>query len=166
MSFIERPFELLRKHLPRHLCHCCSSLAGFSRPSIHAVYQYALKEETDARHTSRAKKVLDRREEATASLHTEEALRDAARREDQTVGPWGISKVEAAGKIHGTGGVEGDGPFRHAPSGAHDGLGVFHVNVGGEDCKGFREGGKGAATGDGSEVQLFQPLQQGAHEER
>ena len=150
-----------------------------------------MKEETDARASARAEQVLGRIEGAREAVAAEEALRDAAREEEQTVGPWGFEKVATKtarqrttaagggrdGAEVGTGAGEsgnaGEGmASRKVASGPRDGLGVFKVSPGdGEEdpfCK-AREGGGGIRAGDvddGEVRQLFQPLQQAAHEER
>lgn len=167
------PHKIRRKHdiTPISL----SSLLFLVTTTIPTL-QHGLREETETRASSRAKQVLDRVEGARRAMAEEESLRDAARIEDQTAGPWGFEKVKDGlapgfGGGGGGGGV-GAGASRKLASGPRDGLGVFKVSVGDDDKEArpreMRAGGKKKkeAGVDDGEVQLFQPLQQAAHEER
>ena len=160
-----------------------------------------MREEADGRSAERAHTVRERGQGAAAVLRSEEALRDAAREEDQTVGPWGFEKVpggreeekkgeqaasgseekkkrvfvtqrasaaENGGEVGDSGGKErGEGGrvLRQGMAGVRDGLGVFEINVGDGEFHAFNGGGNIDGV-DNSEVQLFQPLQHAAHEER
>eukprot|EP00752_Nemacystus_decipiens_P010357 g9227.t1 len=148
-----------------------------------------LKEEANARNEAREKKIQDGRGQgAAAALRYEEALRDAAREEDQVAGPWGFERLREDEEEHEGGGKkkraiatqkpvsvddeeasatkgEDDRILRQGMAGARDGLGVFEVNTGDGEFHGFNGGGNVAGVDD-SEVQLFQPLQHAAHEER
>lgn len=109
-----------------------------------------MREEVEARSLSRARVLEERVAGATALLQNEEDAREAARTEDQMVGPWGLAPTGI-----GNGNQEG----------TQDGLGVFGVSVEDGDFHGFRDGGNKAGVDD-AEIKLFQPLQQAAHEER
>lgn len=155
-----------------------------------------MRDEADARSAAREKTVQDRGRGAAAVLRSEEALRDAAREEDQVAGPWGFEKVredepegeehvevtlrvgkkkkrayatKGAGNVDGgeTGGANDTGGrvLRQGMAGVRDGLGVFEISVGDGEFHGFNSGGHIDGV-DNSEVQLFQPLQHAAHEER
>lgn len=124
-----------------------------------------MRDEADARNLSRANKVQDRAAGAVGVLEAEEAVREAARKEDQTAGPWGF-KIDTNRDSKGKGEGKGEEGVRQVMrSGTRDGLGVFGVSVEDGDFHGHFGGGKKAGVDD-AEVQLFQPLQQGAHEER
>lgn len=152
-------------------------------------HQTELKEEADARTAAREKTVQDRGQGAAGALRSEEALREAAREEDQVAGPWGFERVRE-GEEEGEGGGNkkkrayatkrpgsvvdgeaGDGKgaggrvLRQGMAGVRDGLGVFEISTGDGEFHGFNGGGHVDGVDD-SEVQLFQPLQHAAHEER
>ncbi len=162
--------------------------------------QHDLRDEAHARSVERANTVRERGEGAAAVLRSEEALRDAAREEDQVVGPWGFEKAPgdreeekggeqaASGSEQkkrrvfvterratgddeeesGSGGKEGGKGgrvLRQGMAGVRDGLGVFEIDVADGAFHGFNRGGNMDGV-DNSEVQLFQPLQHAAHEER
>lgn len=155
-----------------------------------------MREEADARTTARGKTVQDRGQGAAAALRSEEALRDAAREEDQVAGPWGFENVregEKEGEGHREVAVDGrkkkkrayatkrpgfvddeeaDGGrgvggrvLRQGMAGVRDGLGVFEISSADGEFQGFNGGGNIDGL-DNPEVQLFQPLQHAAHEER
>lgn len=65
----------------------------------------------------------------------------------------------------GEGGHKGGRALRHGMAGVRDGLGVFEVSMTDGDLYGLKSGGDIDGV-DNSEVQLFQPLQHAAHEER
>lgn len=71
--------------------HCIEtkSASHFALP-----FQHDLRDEAHRRSLAREKKVHDRGQGASALLHAEETLRDASRREEQTVGPWGFEKID------------------------------------------------------------------------
>lgn len=152
-------------------------------------HQHELKEEADARNAAREKTVRDRGQGAEAALRSEEALRDAAREEDQVAGPWGFEQIRE-GEEEGEGGEKkkkrayatkrpgvvdddgtGDGKgmggrvHRQGMAGVRDGMGVFEISAGDGEVHGFNGGGDMNGV-DNSEVELFQPLQHAAHEER
>lgn len=135
---------------------------GFLPNDTTRMIQHDLRAEVDARHKSRAQKYLDIKNSATGVLDAEEAERDAARHEDQIAGPWGmktfedVSTTSTANEIRE--GEEQQGRLLSFPAGpgARDGLGIFGIDA--------LEGGK--KSGVDLDVQLFQPLQQIAHEER
>lgn len=112
--------------------------------------QHELREEAETRNLSRARVLDERAAGVTVLLQNEEDAREAARTEDQMVGPWGLATVGIQSENQG---------------GTQDGLGVFGVNMEDGDFHGFRDGGNKAGVDD-AEIQLFQPLQQAAHEER
>lgn len=148
-----------------------------------------MKEEADARTAAREKTVQDRGQGAAGALRSEEALREAAREEDQVAGPWGFEKVREGGEVgeggekmkrdaHATktpgfagGGETGDTKdiggrvHRQGMAGVRDGLGVFEISVRDGEFHAFNGGGNIDGV-DNSEVQLFQPLQHAAHEDR
>lgn len=62
-------------------------------------------------------------------------------------------------------GIGGGRVLRQGMAGARDGLGVFEINVGDGEFHAFNGGGNVDGV-DNPEVQLFQPLQHAAHEER
>lgn len=163
-------------------------------------FQHDLREEARARSVERANTVRERGEGAAAVLRSEEALRDAAREEDQAAGPWGFEKApggweeekggeqaasgseqkkkrvfvterRAAGddvEESDSGGKKGGKcgrVLRQGMAGVRDGLGVFEIDVADGEFHGFNGGGNIDGV-DNSEVQLFQPLQHAAHEER
>lgn len=137
-----------------------------------AFRQHELKEEAEARYHARAQAVRDRKAGATAMLEAEERARETAREEDQTAGPWGFVDGVRDGIHHPDGGEEGSDRHnvpsagtRELRRGAQDGLGVFGLNVDDGEFHGLGGEGNKAGVGD-AEVQLFQPLQQAAHEER
>lgn len=121
------------------------------------LYQHDLKKEAEACKLHRAKEVFQQRESAARILDEEESLRQAARREDQTVGPWGFKRVER-GNID-------EGTLLQATVGSPDGLGIFGTSVEDGDFHAFHGGGYKPGVDD-AEMQLFQPLQHAAHEER
>ena len=152
-------------------------------------HQNELKKEADARTAAREKTVQDRGLGAAGALRSEEALRDAAREEDQVSGPWGFERVreseeegeggekkskrahatkryESAVDEEGAGGKGlGGRVLRQGMAGVRDGLGVFEIATGDGEFHGLNRGGHVDGVDD-SEVQLFQPLQHAAHEER
>lgn len=122
-------------------------------------------DEARARNLSRAQNVQDRAAGAVGVLEAEDAVREAAREEDQTAGPWGFemdTTRDSGGKAEGSG---KEGVRQVIRGGTRDGLGVFGVSVEDGDFYGHSGGGKKAGVDD-AEIQLFQPLQQAAHEER
>lgn len=129
--------------------------------------QHRLRTEASARNLSRAEQVLNRGEGASRVLDDEEKTRDEARREDQMAGPWGVDTEEVtAGEGDGEGRESGgDGFFRRSKGGTTDGLGIFGVSMEDGNFHGLCKGGKQAGVDD-AEVQLFQPLQHTAHEDR
>lgn len=136
---------------------------GFLSNDATRMIQHELRADVDARDKSRAQKYLESKNGATGGLDAEEAERDAARHEDQIAGPWGmktfedVSTTSTDNKNHHAG-EEQQGRLSSFPAGpgARDGLGIFGIDT--------LEGGKKA--GVDLDVQLFQPLQQTAHEER
>lgn len=156
---------------------------------------------------AREKTVQDRVRGAADALRSEDALRKAARHEDQTAGPWGFEKIQTdhdegatggesktrrtfqapgpvgggVGAVDSEGGGEGGaegvdggdysgdsrgGPvFRQGMAGVRDGMGVFELSDGDRQVHGRNKKGKIGGLDD-SEVELFQPLQHAAHEER
>lgn len=166
------------------------SISHFPARITHLLpHQHELKEEADARTAAREKTVQDRGQGAADALRSEEALRDAAREEDQVAGPWGFEKLreeeeedEGGGKKKkkayatknpglgddeeaGGGTGKGGRVHRQGMAGVRDGLGVFEISVGDGEFHGLNGGGNIDGV-DNSEVQLFQPLQHAAHEER
>lgn len=136
-----------------------------SRSSVPLTRQHDLKNEADIRQLLRSREILDRRKGAVGLLDAEEAVLQAARREEQIAGPWGVEMAEVGRSTDDVGSGEGEQSFRQAKAGTQDGLGVFGVSVENGDFHAFTGGGNKAGVDD-AEVQLFQPLQQAAHEER
>lgn len=103
-------------------------------------FQHDLRDEAGRRSLASKKRVHDRGQGAAALLHAEENLRDASRREEQTVGPWGFEKIDES---------EEEGEL--AIGSSKKKKRVFNTGkpVVGIDTEAGREGGGG---GDGEEV--------------
>lgn len=182
---------------PTPFLSCAATIGRCPSCTAHFTsHQHELRENAEVRRAAREKTVQERAQGAAVTLSSEEALRDAAREEDQVAGPWGFEKVREGkeeGEGHGKGAAGGEpknkqayvskGPgfvhdeeerdqngtggrmLRQGMAGVRDGLGVFEINVGDGEFHGFNGGGNVDGV-DNSEVQLFQPLQHAAHEER